>query len=149
MTENTENKVVQLDFDVAYRDIRVGDEIVRLELGDEFRLNFAHDIKEMFDTVQEMAKKEEKSVSKRTREEDLKQIEEIKNIIKPLYDNNLGEGTFDRVYEAAGKSTPNCMHLLGVCLDIIQEFDEGIKKNVQTRKVNKYLKNKNNQQKSK
>lgn len=148
MTENTEQKVVQLDFDVPYRDIKVGDEVVRLKLTDEVRINFAFDIKEAFKAIEDKSK-QAKSLMDKTREEELEEIEEVKTLLKPVYDNSLGEGTFDRVYEAAGESTPNCLHLLGVCLDIIQEFDDGIAKNVQTRKVNKYLKNKNSRQKSK
>lgn len=144
MTEN--NQVVNLNFDVAHRDIRVGDEVVRLSLSDDVRNNFAFDIKEAFKDIEKIAKSDRKD---QTREDVQKETDEIKSILSNVYDNSLGDGTFDKVYEAAGKSTPNCMQFLAVCLDIIHEFDENLKKSVQTRKANKYLKNKQAQQKSK
>lgn len=144
MTEN--NQVVSLNFDVGYRDIQVGDEVVRLSLSDEVRNNFAFDIKDAFKKIESIAKTKKQE---QTREEVQAETDEIKAILSTVYDNSLGEGTFDRVYAAAGQSTPNCMHFMAVCLDIIHEFDEGLKKSVQTRKANKYLKNKNAQQKTK
>lgn len=144
MTEN--NQVVSLNFDVGYRDIQVGDEVVRLSLSDEVRNNFAFDIKEAFEKVEKIAKAKNKD---QTREEVQKETDEIKAILETVFDNSLGEGTFEKIYQAAGQSTPNCMHFLAVCLDIIHEFDENLKKTVQTRKVNKYMKNKNAQQKQK
>lgn len=144
MTEN--NQVVSLNFDVGYRDIQVGDEVVRLYLSDDVRNNFAFDIKEAFTKVEKIAKAKTKD---QTREEVQKETDEIKTILETVFDNSLGEGTFEKVYQAAGQSTPNCMHFLAVCLDIIHEFDENLKKSVQTRKVNKYMKNKNAQQKQK
>lgn len=144
MTEN--NQVVSLNFDVGYRDIQVGDEVVRLSLSDEVRNNFAFDIKEAFGKIEKIAKAKKKD---QTREEVQEETNEIKSILETVFDNSLGEGTFENIYQAAGQSTPNCLHFLAVSLDIIHEFDENLKKTVQTRKVNKYMKNKNAQQKQK
>lgn len=146
MTEN--NQVVDLNFEVAYRDIQVGDEIVRLRLSDEVRTNFAFDIKEAFGKIEKLSQTD-KDFKNQTREEAKAQTEQLKSYMREAYDGSLGEGTFDRVYEAAGQSTPNCLQFMAVCLDIIHEFDQKVAKDVQTRKANKYLKNKKAQQKTK
>ncbi|MDC2867561.1 hypothetical protein [Bacillus sp. BP-3] len=126
----------KFEFEKTYKEVDVAGELYKVEFNDEALTKYAKSFKTLEkDTkdVVESVKDIENATDEEIEELVLKQKEKTKYIVETF----LGEGTFENLYEKAGRSSANLMGLINYLNEIY--IDETNKKTDEAR--NKYLSN--------
>ena len=126
----------KFEFEKTYKEVDVAGELYKVEFNDEALLKYSKAFKTFKKDTEEVAESVvdvENATDEELEAVSLKQKELVKYIVEMF----LGEGTFDSLYEKAGKSSANLMGLVNYLNEIYVE--ETNKKTEEAR--NKYLAN--------
>lgn len=126
----------KFEFEKTYKEVDVAGELHKVEFNDEALLKYS----KAFKSFEEKSKEVTDSIKDFDNATD-KEIEELslkqKELVKYIVEIFLGEGTFDSLYEKAGRSSTNLMSLVHYLNEIFLE--ETNKKTEKARE--KYLAN--------
>lgn len=101
----------KFEFEKTYKEVDVAGELYKVEFNDEALLKYSKAFKTFKKDTEEVAKNVvdiENATDEELEAVSLKQKELVKHIVETF----LGEGTFDSLYEKAGKSSANLMGLV-------------------------------------
>ena len=104
--------VVKVDFDKPYDEFEIGGETYHVYFDDDSLRRYEKEA----DEFQKEALKQvdfSKMSARKRKEVETKQIEAIKDTIEPFF----GEGSFDSIYAASGKSMLNMVKVLEAVFD--------------------------------
>ncbi|WP_281659128.1 hypothetical protein [Halobacillus sp. Cin3] len=130
-------QVHKFEFQSAKKEIEVAGKNYEIDFSDEAIQRYtemAEDAKQEYEKQQEKLDQTDELTS-----EDIKQIQAAqKGVVKRTLEGYLGEGSFEELYEKAGRSTVNLMDLARFLSDLFhQEQQERVQKH-----KDKYLANK-------
>lgn len=130
-------QIHKFEFQSPKKEIEVAGKVYEVDFSDDAVQRYT----EMAESAkQEYQKQQEKfDASDELTSDDIKQIQaDQKAVVKRTIEGYLGEGTFDELYEKAGRSTVNLLSLVRYLSDLFQEEQQ---ERVQQHK-DKYLANK-------
>ncbi|PFD98922.1 hypothetical protein CN288_20330 [Bacillus sp. AFS023182] len=126
----------KFEFEKTYKEVDIAGEIHRVEFNDEALSKHQKAIKRFDKGIKEVTESV-KDYEKATDEAIEATAQKQKEVTKDIVETFLGEGTFEKLYEKAGKSVMNLMELVHYLISIYAE--ENAKKTEKARE--KYLTN--------
>ncbi|MER2057242.1 MAG: hypothetical protein ABTA16_00380 [Niallia sp.] len=111
--------VKKFEFKQTYQEIEVAGKVYKVYFDDN-QMKKYRDLYNKFNAV--VKKTEGVNVEDLTNEQQDEYETEQRNTIKEFVDNTLGEGSFDELYEASGKSTYNMAELVYYIMQISEEY---------------------------
>lgn len=111
--------VKKFEFKQTYQEIEVAGKVYKVYFDDN-QMKKYRDLYNKFNAV--VKKTEGVNVEDLTDEQQDEYETEQRNTIKEFVDNTLGEGSFDELYEASGKSTYNMAELVYYIMQISEEY---------------------------
>ncbi|XQY90641.1 hypothetical protein ACNRWW_14035 [Metabacillus sp. HB246100] len=108
----------KFEFKKSYEEIEIAGNVYKLGLSDEDLRKYQKEFSSFFDKQQDFQKIKVDSLSY---DEQVEHFDRMKNIIKELIELILGEGTFQPLYEASGKSLVNITELAEYLSEVIGE----------------------------
>jgi|HigsolmetaAR203D_1030402.scaffolds.fasta_scaffold47345_2 hypothetical protein len=124
----------KFEFDKSYEEIEVGGEVYRVDMSDEKIKQYQKTFAEFYKEAQQIS---EADFEKMPIEEQTDLLEKQKKTMKKLTETLLGEGTFDKLYEQAGRSTANFVKFLMFIGDIYEEKTDSLKSDARKKYVKK------------
>ncbi|HWI50268.1 MAG TPA: hypothetical protein VNU45_18825 [Rummeliibacillus sp.] len=129
----------KFEFTSPHEEIEIAGKVYKIDLSDDKTVEYQQKLKKYYDESKEITESNIDSLSEEEQAELLKkQINNMKDITETL----LGNGTFNELYEASGRSTANYMKLLLFLGDVMGEKAE----NVKSEALNHYVSRDNKQQ---
>ncbi|MBY0597684.1 hypothetical protein [Bacillus bingmayongensis] len=126
----------KFEFEKTYKEVDVAGRVYQVEFNDEALTKyqkafkrFDKEIKEVTGSIVDFEVATDRAIEEAAQKQ--------KEVVKDIIETFLGEGTFEDLYEKAGKSSANLMGLVHYLNELY--FDETQKKADETR--NKYLNN--------
>ncbi|SPT98426.1 Uncharacterised protein [Lysinibacillus capsici] len=109
----------QFNFEKTYKEIDVSGDIHRVEFNDEALTRYQKAVKRFNQGIKE-AQDALNNINIETDSDDeiQKVSDKQKDVVKDVVEVFLGEGTFEGLYEKAGKSVMNLMSLVDYLIDI-------------------------------
>lgn len=125
----------KFEFKKSYEEFEIAEKVYRVDMSDEKVVEYQKTFKKFFDESEKLTNVEVDTLTDEQQKElFVKQIENIKKATEVF----LGKGTFDELYELAGKSTMVYMDLLDYIVEIFGEKTKLITEKAR----NKYIKKK-------
>lgn len=128
----------QFNFEKTYREIDISGDIHRVDFNDEALTRYQKAIKRFNQGIKEVQEVLKNVNIETDSDEEIQKVsDKQKDVVKDVVEVFLGEGTFEGLYEKAGKSVMNLISLVNYLIDIYSS--EMQSKTENTRK--KYLEN--------
>lgn len=109
----------QFNFEKTYKEIDVSGDIYRVEFNDEALTRYQKAVKGFNQGIKEAQGALEKVNIETDSDDEIQKVsDKQKDVVKDVVEVFLGEGTFDGLYEKAGKSVMNLMSLVNYLIDI-------------------------------
>jgi hypothetical protein len=108
----------KFEFRKTYEEVEIAGKVYRVDFSDDKINEYQKKFFSFQADVEKFAKIDE---TKLTQEEQWKHFEDVKALAKDVIETLLGEGTFDELYEAAGRSIMNIYDLIWYLADIVKE----------------------------
>jgi hypothetical protein len=108
----------KFEFRKTYEEVEIAGKIYRVDFSDD-KINEYQ--KKFFSFQADVEKFTKIDETKLTQEEQWKHFEDVKALAKDVVETLLGEGTFNELYEAAGRSIMNIYDLIWYLADIVKE----------------------------
>lgn len=109
----------QFNFEKTYKEIDVSGDIYRVEFNDEALTRYQKAVKRFNQGIKEAQSALEKVNIETDSDDEIQKVsDKQKDVVKDVVEVFLGEGTFDGLYEKAGKSVMNLMSLVNYLIDI-------------------------------
>lgn len=120
------------EFQKSYEEVKIAGKVYKMDMSDDKVMEYQETFKKYYDKADELSnvKIEDMSVTAQ-----VEMLAEQKGILKEATELMLGEGSFDELYEASGKSTINFMELFVFLGSLMNEKTGEIKANA----ANKYI----------
>jgi len=126
----------KFEFEKTYKEVDVAGKLYKIEFNDDAIAKYQKELKTFDKDSKELATLI-KDYEKATDEEIDAVMNKQKEMTKHVVETFLGEGTFEELYEKAGKSVTNLMGLVNYLSDLYVEEAKGKTEQAQT----KYLQN--------
>ena len=130
------SNVFQFNFEQTHKDVDVAGKVYRVEFNDDALVKYQKEIKRFEEESEELQTLVE-SYKDASDEEIEELMEKQKEVTKHVVETFLGEGTFEELYEKAGRSAKNLLSLVWYLNDLYVE--ETLKKS--EKEQSKYLAN--------
>jgi hypothetical protein len=114
----------KFEFGKAYEEIEINGKTYRVDFSDDKLKQYQDMFYKFYQEAQEI---EQADIEKMTPEEQNALLEKQRQNMKTVTETMLGEGTFDELFELAGRSTWNYMKLIEFLAEIIEERFSEIK----------------------
>ncbi|WP_199425756.1 hypothetical protein [Thermaerobacillus caldiproteolyticus] len=114
----------KFEFDKAYEEIEINGKAYRVDFSDDKLKQYQDMLSEFYQEAQEI---EQADIEKMTPEEQTALLEKQRQNMKTLTETMLGKGTFEELFELAGRSTWNYLKLIEFLAEIIRERFEKFK----------------------
>lgn len=124
----------KFEFEKSYEEIEINGKSYKIDLSDNKLKEYQIKFQQFFNEAQELQKAD---VEKTSLEEQEALLEKIRNLMKIITDSLLGEGTFDELFELAGRSTWNYMNLIYFLIETVNTKFESVKEEKRKRYVKK------------
>ena len=112
----------KFEFGKAYEEIEINGKQYRVDFSDDKLKQYQDMFYKFYQEAQEI---EQADIEKMTQEEQTALLEKQRQNMKTVTETLLGEGTFEELFELAGRSTWNYMRLIEFLAEIIeQRFNE-------------------------
>jgi hypothetical protein len=112
----------KFEFGKAYEEIEINGKQYRVDFSDDKLKQYQDMFYKFYQEAQEI---EQADIEKMTQEEQTALLDKQRQNMKTVTETMLGEGTFDELFELAGRSTWNYMRLIEFLTEIIeQRFNE-------------------------
>jgi hypothetical protein len=112
----------KFEFGKAYEEIEINGKTYRVDFSDDKLKQYQDMFYKFYQEAQEI---EQADIEKMTPEEQNALLEKQRQNMKTVTETMLGEGTFDELFELAGRSTWNYMRLIEFLAETIeQRFNE-------------------------
>ncbi|NNV07124.1 hypothetical protein ETC03_12105 [Geobacillus sp. MMMUD3] len=124
----------KFEFSKAYEEVEINGKVYRIDFSDDVLGEYQKKIKQYYDESKELTEQDIASMSDDQQAELLaKQRQNMKSLTEAL----LGEGTFDELFEAAGRSTVVYAELLEFLTELFAEKAEKMKEDRRKKYVKK------------
>jgi uncharacterized protein YukE len=124
--------VKKFNFDQTYREIDVAGEVYKIDFADENLKAYQAAFSKFHAQMEELSKRQPEEM---TYEENLDAIDKQKTAMQNILDAIFGAGTFDKLYEKAGRSLMNIAKLLHFVGQEIREAAEDINRDKKTKYI--------------
>jgi hypothetical protein len=124
----------KFEFAKAYEEVEIAGKVYRVDFSDDKLAEYQRKFKQFYEESQHLTEKEIEALSI---EEQTALLEKQRQNMKKITEMMLGEGTFEELYEMAGRSTVNYMDLLLFLSDILAEKTEKMKEDKRKKYVKK------------
>ncbi|MDF9296108.1 hypothetical protein [Geobacillus stearothermophilus] len=114
----------KFEFGKAYEEIEINGKGYRVDFSDDKLKQYQDMFYKFYQEAQEI---EQADIEKMTQEEQTALLDKQRQNMKTVTETLLGEGTFDELFELAGRSTWNYMKLIEFLAEIIEERFSEIK----------------------
>jgi hypothetical protein len=114
----------KFEFGKAYEEIEINGKQYRVDFSDDKLKQYQDMFYKFYQEAQEI---EQADIEKMTQEEQEALLDKQRQNMKTVTETLLGEGTFDELFELAGRSTWNYMKLIEFLAEIIEERFSEIK----------------------
>jgi phosphomevalonate kinase len=114
----------KFEFGKAYEEIEINGKQYRVDFSDDKLKQYQDMFYKFYQEAQEI---EQADIEKMTPEEQTALLDKQRQNMKTVTETMLGEGTFDELFELAGRSTWNYMKLIEFLAEIIEERFSEIK----------------------
>jgi len=114
----------KFEFGKAYEEIEINGKQYRVDFSDDKLKQYQDMFYKFYQEAQEI---EQADIEKMTQEEQEALLDKQRQNMKTVTETMLGEGTFDELFELAGRSTWNYMKLIEFLAEIIEERFSEIK----------------------
>jgi hypothetical protein len=112
----------KFEFGKAYEEIEINGKQYRVDFSDDKLKQYQDMFYKFYQEAQEI---EQADIEKMTQEEQTALLDKQRQNMKTVTETMLGEGTFDELFELAGRSTWNYMRLIEFLAETIeQRFNE-------------------------
>jgi len=109
----------QFNFEKTYKEIDVSGDIYHVEFNDEALTRYQKAVKRFNQGIKEAQSALEKVNIETDSDDEIQKVsDKQKDVVKDVVEVFLGEGTFEGLYEKAGKSVMNLMSLVNYLIDI-------------------------------
>jgi hypothetical protein len=123
----------KFEFKQTYEEVEVAGKVYRVDFSDDKIKYYQKEMASFLEDANKLKKAE-----KTTEAQQLEHFENMKKLVERALETILGEGTFDELYEASGRSIMNVIDFVWYLYEIVQE-----RKNVnREEKRKKYVKKK-------
>lgn len=124
----------RFEFSKAYEEVEIAGKVYRIDFSDDTLSEYQKKIKQYYDESKNLT---EQDISKMSEEEQAALLTKQRQNMKELTEAILGEGTFDELFEAAGRSTVVYAELLEFLTDLFAEKAEKMKEDKRKKYVKK------------
>jgi hypothetical protein len=124
----------KFEFGKAYEEIEINGKQYRVDFSDDKLTQYQDMFYKFYQEAQEI---EQADIEKMTPEEQNVLLEKQRQNMKTVTETMLGEGTFDELFELAGRSTWNYMKLIEFLAETIEERFNEIKEERRKKYVKK------------
>jgi hypothetical protein len=124
----------KFEFGKAYEEIEINGKQYRVDFSDDKLKQYQDMFYKFYQEAQEI---EQADIEKMTREEQTALLDKQRQNMKTVTETMLGEGTFDELFELAGRSTWNYMRLIEFLAETIEERFNEIKEERRKKYVKK------------
>ena len=124
----------KFEFGKAYEEIEINGKQYRVDFSDDKLKQYQDMFYKFYQEAQEI---EQADIEKMTSEEQTALLEKQRQNMKTVTETMLGEGTFEELFELAGRSTWNYMKLIEFLAEIIEERFSEIKEERRKKYVKK------------
>jgi hypothetical protein len=124
----------KFEFGKAYEEIEVNGKTYRVDFSDDKLKQYQGILYKFYQETKEI---EQTDVKKMTLEEQAALLEKQRQNMKTVTETMLGEGTFDELFELAGRSTWNYMKLIEFLAETIEQKFREIKEEQRKKYVKK------------
>jgi hypothetical protein len=112
----------KFEFGKAYEEIEINEKPYQIDFSDDKLKQYQDMFYKFYQEAQEI---EQADIEKMTQEEQTALLDKQRQNMKTVTETMLGEGTFDELFELAGRSTWNYMKLIEFLAETIeQRFNE-------------------------
>lgn len=109
----------QFNFEKTYKEIDISGEIYHVEFNDEALTRYQKSVKRFNQGIKEAQEALNNVNIEIDSDEEIQKVsDKQKDVVKEVVETFLGEGTFDGLYEKAGKSVMNLMSLVNYLIEI-------------------------------
>jgi hypothetical protein len=124
----------KFEFGKAYEEIEINGKQYRVDFSDDKLKQYQDMFYKFYQEAQEI---EQADIEKMTQEEQTALLDKQRQNMKTVTETMLGEGTFDELFELAGRSTWNYMKLIEFLAETIEERFNEIKEERRKKYVKK------------
>ena len=124
----------KFEFGKAYEEIEINGKPYQIDFSDDKLKQYQDMFYKFYQEAQEI---EQADIEKMTPEEQTALLEKQRQNMKTVTETMLGEGTFEELFELAGRSTWNYMKLIEFLAEIIEERFSEIKEERRKKYVKK------------
>jgi dTDP-4-dehydrorhamnose reductase len=125
----------KFEFKKAYEEIEIGGKVYKIDFSDDKVKEYAETFKKFSNEYKELLATDE---SKMDDDQALDHFEQIQDLVRRIFDTITGRGSYDELYEAAGRSITNMFELVKYIQEIVVEKQQKL----QADKSVEYLKKK-------
>jgi hypothetical protein len=124
----------KFEFAKAYEEVEIAGKVYRVDFSDEKLEQYQRKFKQFYEEAQQFTEKE---IEKLSIDEQSELLKKQRQNMKEVTEMMLGEGTFEELFELAGRSTVNYMDLLEFLSEILAEKTEKMKEDKRKKYVKK------------
>ncbi|MED4904125.1 hypothetical protein [Parageobacillus thermoglucosidasius] len=124
----------KFEFGKSYEEVEINGKPYKIDLSDDKLKEYQRKFQQFFNEAQDLQKAD---VEKMSLEDQEALLEKIRKIMKVITDSMLGEGTFDELFELAGRSTWNYMNLIYFLIETVNTKFEAVKEEKRKQYVKK------------
>ncbi|WJQ02857.1 hypothetical protein QT236_12515 [Geobacillus stearothermophilus] len=124
----------KFEFSKSYEEVEIHGTVYRVNFSDEVLSEYQKKIKKYYEEAKKLTEQDIESMSD---DEQAALLERQRQNMKDLTEALLGEGTFDKLFEAAGRSTVVYAELLEFLTELFAEKAEKMKEDRRKKYVKK------------